>query len=93
VLDVATGQVIGSIHRRHRAAERWFALLTDQQLRRGVHKNLRALERDIRAWIAARNDDPHPFDRAKTADEVLERLAAHADRVPGAGHRRIRRAR
>ncbi|MEU7811072.1 transposase [Pseudonocardia sp. NPDC049154] len=29
--------------------ERWFALLTDQQLRRGVHKNLQVLERDLRA--------------------------------------------
>jgi transposase len=144
-LDVATGEVIGSIHRRHRAAEfkkflikldkqvpaeldvhlicdnysthkapvvarwlqahprfhmhftptysswlnqveRWFALLTDQQLRRGVHKNLQALERDIRAWIKSWNDDPRPFAWTKTADEILERLAAYLDRIPGAGH-------
>jgi hypothetical protein len=36
--------------------ERWFGLLTDKQLRRGVHKNLQALERDIRG---SSNDSPH----------------------------------
>lgn len=39
--------------------ERLFGLLTDKQLRRGVHKNLQALERDIRAWITQWNDNPH----------------------------------
>jgi hypothetical protein len=28
--------------------ERWFGLLTDQQLRRGVHKTVQALQKDIR---------------------------------------------
>ena len=66
--------------------ERWFGLLTDKQLRRGVHKNLQALERDIRAWIAQWNDNPQPFTWTKTADEILERLASYLDRIPGAGH-------
>lgn len=107
-LEVATGKVIGSLHRRHRAeefkkflikldqqipadldvhrvldnyathktaaiktwllahprfhlhftptgsswlnlAERWFAELTNKQIRRGVHKTVQALEKDIRA--------------------------------------------
>ena len=109
-LEVATGKVIGSLHRRHRAVEfkkfltkldkevpadldvhliwtttpptrpptiknwlvahprfhlhftptgsswlnlveRWFGLLTDKQIRRGVHKAVPALENDIRDWI------------------------------------------
>ncbi|MBB5833316.1 hypothetical protein HDA39_000050 [Kribbella italica] len=33
--------------------ERWFAFLTDQLLRRGVHKSVQALEKDVRDWIAA----------------------------------------
>ena len=66
--------------------ERWFGLLTDKQLRRGVHKNLQALERDIRAWITQWNDNPQPFVWTKTADEILERLASYLDRIPGAGH-------
>lgn len=144
-LDVATGKVIGSIHRRHRASEfkkflakldkevpaevdvhlicdnytthkhltiqrwlaahprfhmhftptysswlnqveRWFGLLTEQRLRRGVHKSIQALEKDIRDWIEAWNTDPRPFAWTKTADEILERLTAYLQRIPGAGH-------
>jgi transposase len=143
-LDVATGQIYGSIHRRHRAVEfkkfltkldqqipaeldvhlicdnyathktpaiakwldahprfhmhhtptyaswlnqveRWFALLTDNKLRRGTHRSIQALEKDIRDWIAAWNDNPKPFTWTKTADEILERLASYLQRIPGAG--------
>jgi transposase len=28
--------------------ERWFGLLTDKQLRRGTHRSIQALEKDIR---------------------------------------------
>ncbi|MGW0629300.1 transposase, partial [Streptomyces sp. NPDC002758] len=66
--------------------ERWFGLLTDKQIRRGVHKNLQTLERDIRAWIAQWNEDPKPFVWTKDADEILQRLASYLDRIPGAGH-------
>jgi len=144
-LDVASGQVIGSLHRRHRAAEfrkflgkldaevpaeldvhlvcdnyathktptiqrwltahprfhmhftptssswlnqveRWFALLTDKQLRRGAHRSVQALEKDIRAWVQTWNADPRPFVWTKTADEIFERLNAYLQRIPGAGH-------
>jgi transposase len=144
-LDVATGQIIGSIHRRHRAVEfgkflakldkevpadlevhlicdnlsthktptiarwftahprfhlhftptssswlnqveRWFGLLTDKALRRGVHKSVPALEKDIRAWITTWNANPRPFTWTKTADEIFERLNSYLQRIPGAGH-------
>jgi transposase len=143
--DVANGQVIGSLHRRHRAiefkkfltkidaqvpaelevhlvcdnlsthktpaiarwlethprfhlhftptssswlnqVERWFGLLTDKQLRRGVHKSLPALEKDIRAWVKTWNENPRPFTWTKTADQIFERLNAYLQRIPGAGH-------
>jgi len=144
-LDVASGQVIGSLHRRHRAlefrkfltkidtevpdeldvhlvcdnlsthktpaimrwldahprfhlhftptssswlnqVERWFGLLTDKQLRRGVHKSLPALEKDIRTWVITWNENPRPFVWLKTADEIFERLNTYLQRIPGAGH-------
>ena len=144
-LDVATGQVYGSIHRRHRAAEfrkfltkldvqipaeldvhlicdnyathktpaittwlathprfhmhftptysswlnqveRWFALLTDQKLRRGAYRSIPALEKDIRDWISTWNQNPRPFTWTKTADEILDRLNSYLQRIPGAGH-------
>ncbi len=144
-LDVASGQVIGSLHRRHRASEfqkflakldttvppelevhlicdnyathktaaiatwlaahprfhmhftptssswlnqveRWFGLLTDKQLRRGAHKSVPALEKDIRAWIAGWNEGPRPFVWTKTADEIFARLASYLQRILDAAH-------
>ena len=66
--------------------ERWFGLLTDKQLRRGVHKNLQALEKDIRTWVSSWNENPRPFTWTKTADEIFERLNTYLQRIPGAGH-------
>ncbi|SCF76260.1 Transposase, partial [Streptomyces sp. DconLS] len=144
-LEVATGKVIGSPHRRHRAAEfkkflakldrevptdlqvhlildnyathktpdikrwllahprfrlhftptsaswlnlveRWFAELTQKKLKRGVHRSVQALERDIRAWVADWNDHPRPFIWTKSADEILDKVAAYCQRISDSGH-------
>ncbi len=66
--------------------ERWFGYLTDQLLRRGVHKSVQALEKDIRTWINLWNDDPKPFVWTKTAAEILDSLARYISRITGAGH-------
>lgn len=66
--------------------ERWFGLLTDQLLRRGVHKSVQALERDVREWIENWNDNPRPFTWTKTADEILNSLTKYLARINGAGH-------
>src|SRR5262247_2698716 len=55
--------------------ERWFGLLTDKLIRRGVHTSVQALENDIRDWIATWNTNPRPFTWTKTADEILSSLA------------------
>jgi transposase len=55
--------------------ERWFGLLTDKLIRRGVHTSVPALENDIRDWIATWNDNPRPFTWTKTADQILNSLA------------------
>ncbi|MGW7674704.1 IS630 family transposase [Streptomyces sp. NPDC054775] len=51
--------------------ERWFGLLTDKLIRRGVHTSVKALEQDITAWIDTWNENPRPFTWTKTADEIL----------------------
>ncbi|WP_344055012.1 IS630 family transposase [Planotetraspora silvatica] len=66
--------------------ERWFGYLTDQMIRRGVHKSVQTLEKDIRAWMDQWNDDPKPFVWTKTAEEILESLAKYCRRISGAGH-------
>ncbi len=65
--------------------ERWFGLLTDKLIRRGVHTSVQALENDIKDWIATWNDNPRPFTWTKTADEILNSLADYLTKL-GAGH-------
>ena len=55
---------------------RWLAELTNRKLRRSVHRSVTGLEADIRKWIKEWNKDPKPFVWTKTADEILETLAA-----------------
>jgi len=144
-LDVATGQVIGECHRRHRSqefqqfletidayvpanldvhlildnygthktarirgwfarhprfhvhftptsaswlnlVERWFALLTEKQIKRGAHRSVRALETTIREYLAITNEAPTPFVWTKTADEILASVARFCQRISNPGH-------
>ena len=144
-LDVASGQVISSVHRRHRhqeflkflktidkavpaglelhlvcdnyathktpaiktwllrhprfhlhftptsaswlnLVERWFAELTNRKLRRSSHRSVAELEADLKAWIAAWNQDPKPFVWTKTADEILDSLTSYLQRTNDSGH-------
>ena len=144
-LDVATGNVIGSLHRRHRAiefraflddidaavpkdldvhlvldnyathktaaiqrwlakrpryhlhftptgaswinmVERWFAELTNKQIRRGVHRSTRALEDAIRSYLSVNNKNPKPFVWTKSADEILASVARFCERTSNSGH-------
>ncbi|WP_300602998.1 IS630 family transposase [Trebonia sp.] len=66
--------------------ERWFAELTNRKLRRSAHRSVTELETDIRKWISEWNKDPKPFVWTKTADEILETLAAYFGRINGSGH-------
>jgi transposase len=51
--------------------ERFFADLTDKQIRRGVHRSTAELEAAIHAYIDAVNADPKPFKWTKAADDIL----------------------
>src|SRR5690606_4900068 len=66
--------------------ERWFGELTNKWLRRGTHRSVRELTASIKTWITNWNDDPKPFVWHKTADEILETLAAYIERIPDSGH-------
>jgi transposase len=54
--------------------ERWFGLLEQKQLRRGVHRSVTELERAIYEFIEASNEAPKPFAWTKSADDILRRL-------------------
>lgn len=66
--------------------ERWFAELTTRKLRRSVHRSVIELETDVRKWINEWNQDPKPFVWTKTADEILETLAAYCHRINDSRH-------
>jgi len=66
--------------------ERWFAELTAKWLRRGTHRSTKELETAIGQWIDNWNDDPKPFVWHKTADEILDTLAAYCERISASGH-------
>ena len=51
--------------------ERFFADITDKQIRRGVHRSTQELESAIRAYLDAANADPKPFRWTKSADDIL----------------------
>src|SRR5579859_4531031 len=144
-LDVASGKVIGELHRRHRSiefrsfldhierevpsdlgvhliidnssthksplirrwlirhprfqvhftptysswinqVERWFAALTEKQIKRGTHRSTRQLEDAIRLYLATHNENPSPFVWVKTADEILANITRFCARTSGAPH-------
>jgi transposase len=66
--------------------ERWFAELTNRKLRRSAHRSVTELETGIRTWINEWNKNPKPFVWTKTADEILETLAAYCERITDSGH-------
>src|SRR5580698_6132289 len=60
--------------------ERFFALLTDKKIRRGIYRSVNALRKDISAFIDQHNADPKPFRWTKSADDILasiERFCVH----------------
>jgi transposase len=144
-LDIATGRVIGELHRRHRSkefltflrtieanvpaeldvhlildnygthktpsvkgwfarhprfhvhftptsgswlnlVERWFALISARQIKRGTHRSTLELERAIRQYLDIYNEDPKPFVWTKTADEILASVARFCKRISDSGH-------
>jgi transposase len=55
--------------------ERWFAALTEKQIRRGIHRSTQELIETIRRYIKVSNQHPKPFVWTKTADEILASVA------------------
>jgi transposase len=64
--------------------ERWFAELTNKQLRRGAHRSVRALQAAIREFLDAHHEAPTPFVWTKTADEILASITRFAQRTSDA---------
>ena len=144
-LDMATGRVIGELHRRHRSkeflaflrtieanvpaeldlhlildnygthktpsvkawfarhprfhvhftptsgswlnlVERFFALISARQIKRGTHRSTFELEHAISKYLDIYNEDPKPFIWTKTADEIFASLARFCVRISDSAH-------
>jgi transposase len=78
--------------------ERWFAELTNKQLRRGAYQSVPQLKAAIQEFIDVHQANPKPFVWTKTADDILAsiarfaqrtengRAAVHMSRTTGTGH-------
>ena len=61
--------------------ERFFALLTERQIKRGAHRSTAALEAAIEHYIEAHNRDPKPFRWTKSADNILAAVERYCQRT------------
>jgi len=66
--------------------ERWFAELTQKQIRRGTHRSTRQLIAAIENYLKHTNESPKPFVWTKTADQILEAVARFCERISDSGH-------
>ncbi len=61
--------------------ERFFALLSERQIKRGVHRSVAALQAAITSFIDVNNTDPKPFRWTKTADDILASIERFCLRI------------
>lgn len=66
--------------------ERWFATLTQRQIRRGTHRSTRQLEKAIREYLDIYNENPKPFIWNKTADDILASIERFCIRTFDSAH-------
>lgn len=69
--------------------ERWFAELTNKQIKRGAHRSVVELKKAIQEFIDAHNGKPKPFVWHKSADEILASIARFAQRTSDVNQRQL----
>jgi transposase len=66
--------------------ERWFAEITEKQIRRGTHRSTRSLVDAIRSYLDGWNKSPKPFVWTKTADDILAAVGRFCSRISDPGN-------
>jgi len=61
--------------------ERFFALLSQRQIKRGAHRSVAALQAAITTFLDTHNADPKPFRWTKSADEILASIQRFCLRI------------
>lgn len=65
--------------------ERFFALLTERQIKRGTHRSTLELERAIRHCLGIHDEDPKPFIWTKSADQIPASVGKFRNRISDSG--------
>ena len=66
--------------------ERFFAAITENQIRRGVFRSVAALEKAIMEYLANHNENPRPFVWTANANLILDRVKRVCERISNSGH-------
>jgi transposase len=66
--------------------ETWFSILTERQLRRGVHRSVAELEVALLAYTAESNTNAKPFRWTKSADDILQSVKRFCLHSSNSGH-------
>jgi len=66
--------------------ERWFALITQQAIRRGSFDSVTDLKRRIEDFVAHYNQHPRPFSWTATAESILAKLERLCKVINGTSH-------
>lgn len=61
--------------------ERFFALLTEEALRRGSHISIPQLRKAICEYVDVHNEEGKPFTWTKTAEEILDKVREFGERT------------
>src|SRR6266481_380109 len=79
-LAARTGLSQSTVSRMNQV-ERWFALLSQRQIKRGSHYSVRELESAILEFIDVHNEQSKPFVWTKSADAILNSIGRFASRT------------
>jgi len=66
--------------------ERWFAILTSREIRRGSFASAKDLVARITAFVTAYNTHPRPFTWTASADDILAKIGRLCNVISGTGH-------
>ena len=66
--------------------ERWFAELTNKQLKRGCHRSVEELQSAIESYISQTNNNPKPFVWVKSAEQIIESVGRFRSRIYDSAH-------
>ena len=66
--------------------ERFFGLITERRIRRGVFRSVPALEKAIMEYLAHHNENPKPFVWTADADLILNKVQRVCERISNSPH-------